>query len=403
MEVFLQQDVQSPNSKIKGCILPWMHIFGGLTGNFYLCCHAQFQTDTTIVGTYDQALGDIWNSEKYKKTRLDFLNNKIPSECIRACYDKEKQGSDSNRLQVNKRFSKDGYLQSQTNEDGSLDNKPTYLDIRFGNLCNFKCRMCGPDASTSWYKDTLETGWSKTMDYYTDNKDFWADVPQFIPDLEEVYFAGGEPFIQEGHYKMLTLLIESGYAKNIHLSYNTNLSYHKFKKYNLPELWAHFKKVSLWPSVDGYGSRVEYSRKGLSWSKFEKHAIMFKDNITTISSVISIYSITSMPDLILWCKRNNFNFYGTTLIQPSEQKVTCLPKETKQDIIKLYKKFTNDYKKLLTRHDIEQIKSWLSFMVSTDDSYLLPTFKKEQERLDLLRNESFTKTFPEFTSWYETI
>jgi len=42
-------------------------------------------------------------------------------------------------------------------------------------------------------------------------------------------------------------------------------------------------------------------------------------------------------------------------------------------------------------------------MVSTDDSYLLPTFKKEQERLDLLRNESFTKTFPEFTSWYETI
>jgi|TARA_R100001377_G_C3117150_1_gene84672 hypothetical protein len=110
-----------------------------------------------------------------------------------------------------------------------------------------------------------------------------------------------------------------------------------------------------------------------------------------------------MPNLILWCKRNNFNFYGTTLIEPSEQKVTCLPKEAKQDIIKLYKKFTNDYKKLLTRHDIEQIKSWLSFMVSTDDSYLLSTFKKEQERLDSLRNESFIKTFPEFTSWYETI
>ena len=74
-----------------------MHIFGGLTGNFYLCCHAQFQTDTTIVGTYDQSLGDIWNSAQYKKTRLDFLKNKIPTECIKACYDKEKQGSGSNR------------------------------------------------------------------------------------------------------------------------------------------------------------------------------------------------------------------------------------------------------------------------------------------------------------------
>ena len=78
MEASLQQDVQFPNNKIKGCILPWMHIFGGLTGNFYLCCHAQFQTDTTIVGTYDQSLGDIWNSDQYKKTRLDFLKNKIP-------------------------------------------------------------------------------------------------------------------------------------------------------------------------------------------------------------------------------------------------------------------------------------------------------------------------------------
>jgi len=130
---------------------------------------------------------------------------------------------------------------------------------------------------------------------------------------------------------------------------------------------------------------------------------MFKDNITTISAVISIYSITSMPDLILWCKRNNFYFYGTTLIEPIYQKVTCLPKESKQDVIQLYKKFTTEYKALLSLHDLEQIKSWLSFMVSTDDSYLLSEFKKETERLDILRKESFTDTFPEFCSWYKNI
>ena len=42
-------------------------------------------------------------------------------------------------------------------------------------------------------------------------------------------------------------------------------------------------------------------------------------------------------------------------------------------------------------------------MVSTDDSYLLPIFKKETERLDVLRKESFVNTFPEFASWYETL
>jgi len=263
--------------------------------------------------------------------------------------------------------------------------------------------MCGPDASTSWYTDTLEMGWSKTMDHYTDNKDFWADVPQFIPNLEEVYFAGGEPFIQEGHYKMLNLLIESGYAKNIHISYNTNLSYSKFKKYNLPDLWLNFKKVSLWPSVDGYGSRVEYTRKGLSWSKFEKHAIMFKDHIQTISCVINIYSITSMPDLILWCKRNGFDFYGSTQTDPSYQKITCLPKESKKQVLAIYKKFIKEYRTILTVYDLEQLKNWLSYMTSIDESDQLLKFKQETERVDKLRNESFTETFPEFALWYETL
>jgi len=403
LEASLQQDEQSPNNNIKGCILPWMHIFGSLSGNFYLCCHAEFVPNTKIMGTHKQSLDSIWNSLDYKQVRLNFLKNKIPTECVHACYDKEKQGSGSNRLQVNQRFQKYAYIQDKTNSDGSVDSTPTYLDIRFGNLCNFKCRMCGPAASTSWYKDSNDPKWSKTLDYFTDNENFWKDVPQYIPNLEEVYFAGGEPFIQEGHYKMLNVLIDSGYAKNIHVSYNTNLSYSKFKKYDLTHLWGNFKKVSIWPSVEGYGSRVEYSRKGLSWSKFEKHAILFKEHIQTVSSVINIYSITSMPDLILWCKRNGFDFYGSTQIEPSFQRVTCLPKEAKQQVLSIYKKFIQEYKTILTSNDIEQIKSWLSFMVSADDSFLLPIFKKETERLDKLRNESFTKTFPEFASWYESI
>ena len=379
-----------------------MHIFGGLRGTFHLCCHAEFQPNTTIVGDHSQKLEDIWNSEVYKKVRLDFLNNKIPNDCITACYNKEKQGSISNRQQVNSRFNKKAYLQDKTNIDGSIDSKPTYLDIRFGNLCNFKCRMCGPDASTSWYTDSIEPR-NSVIDYFSDNDIFWKDIPKFLPQLEEVYFAGGEPFIQDGHYKMLNLLIDSGYAKNINISYNTNLSYSKFKKHDLKTLWANFNKVSVWPSVEGYGRRAEYSRKGLSWSNFEKHVSLFKDNITTISSVINIYSITSMPALILWCKHNNFNFFGTTLNSPTELKVTCLPKQAKQDIITLYKKFIIEYKAILTVNDLDQIKTWLLFMSSEDTSYLLPTFKAEQERLDILRKESFTNIFPEFATWYNNI
>ena len=42
-------------------------------------------------------------------------------------------------------------------------------------------------------------------------------------------------------------------------------------------------------------------------------------------------------------------------------------------------------------------------MTSSDDSNLLHDFKIETERLDSLRRESFTDTFPEFATWYKTL
>ena len=401
MEDSLQQEEQS--RKVKGCILPWMHLYGSLSGDYHLCCHAQYvEPSDGVVGKKDQSLIDVWNSDVYKKTRKNLLNNKIPYVCKVACYDKEKLGSDSNRLQVNKRFSHLSGLQNLTNEDGSLDVYPSYLDIRFGNLCNFKCRTCGPEASTSWYKDS-PFKMTKVIDPYTDNIVFWNSLPPLLPYLRDVYFAGGEPFIQDGHYKLLKILIDQGYSKNINLQYNTNLSYTKYKKHDLISYWNNFKSVKVWPSCDGYGSRAEYNRSGLSWDTFSKNCSYFKKYISSISSVLSIFSITSMPDLILWCKQNDFDFYGTTLVYPENQSVTCLPTTQKNDIVKLYKKFVTDYSEILTSHDLNQIKSWLLYIKNRYDSKLLDKFKTEQQRLDKLRNESFLTTFPEYASWYTNI
>ena len=43
-----------------------------------------------------------------------------------------------------------------TNADGSIDKEKfpiSFLDIRFGNLCNLKCAMCSPTDSNQWYDD----------------------------------------------------------------------------------------------------------------------------------------------------------------------------------------------------------------------------------------------------------
>ena len=161
---------------IKGCILPWIHLYGDVQGQYKLCCH--IASPAYNMGSYQEPISSIFNNEKYKKIRTQMLSGNIPEMCKKTCYDIEDLGGESNRQQVNKRFGKFAKLQDYTNKDGSVNNNPIYLDIRFGNKCNFKCRICGPFASSAWFKDAQKISEFKNSpkqleDYYTDSQDFW--------------------------------------------------------------------------------------------------------------------------------------------------------------------------------------------------------------------------------------
>lgn len=403
MEGSLQQEEQSQNNNITGCILPWIHLYGNILGEYKVCCFADYVPDTEILGTYQDSITDVWNNKNYQHIRKSFLKGNIPLQCEQACYSKEYTGNVSSRQISNKKYSQYATLQNNTNSSGIVTHTPPYLDIRFGNLCNFKCRTCGPDASTSWYKEYPDFRYKKAIDNYTNNTIFWDSLDNIASSIEHVYFAGGEPFVQDGHYKLLEFLIKNNYSKNIEITYNTNLSYDKYKNYDLATLWNSFKSVSLWPSIDGYGKKAEYTRSGLSWDTFEKNTLKFSNRITTLSAVISIYSITSMPNLILWCKKYNLSFNGTTLLIPSYQSVTCLPSEVKYKISSLYSAFLSNYSSMLESYEIDDINDWISYMNSKDDSDKLLEFKSYNNNLDKNRKESFIEVFPEYASWYNNI
>lgn len=379
-----------------------MHLFGSIRGEYKICCFAEYAPDSPILGTSTDPIDSVWNGNALKSIRKNFLEgNKIPA-CEYSCYNKERLGSQSHRQIMNANYKHLQYLQESTKEDGFLANYPVYLDVRFGNTCNFRCRMCGPHSSTSWYKE-MPSELKYPIDKYTDNDTFWKNIDKIAPSIQDIYFAGGEPFVQEGHYKLLEHLIHNDYARNISLSYNTNLSYKKFKKYDIKDLWSNFNNIKLWPSCEGYGSRVDYSRKGFSWQQFEENVNYYKEYIQTISAVINIYSISTMPEFILWAKSKNLNVHGTTLIDPSHMSVTCLPKEAKKQINQKFKKFLLSKYEIISKQELEMIKSWLTYMNSTDDSHLLKEFKDFNTKYDLTRNENFESTFPEYAEWYKTI
>ena len=83
--------------------------------------------------------------------------------------------------------------------------------------------------------------------------------------VNNLFFAGGEPLIQDKHYEILQYCIDNNLAKDIDLVYNTNFSKLKYKKWNVLELWKHFKRVACGTSLDDFKERGEYQRTNIKW------------------------------------------------------------------------------------------------------------------------------------------
>ena len=390
---------------VKGCILPWMHLYGDVQGQYKLCCH--IASPAYNMGSYQEPISSIFNNEKYKKIRTQMLSGNIPEMCKKTCYDIEDLGGESNRQQVNKRFGKFAKLQDYTNKDGSVNNNPIYLDIRFGNKCNFKCRICGPFASSAWFKDAQKISEFKNSpkqleDYYTDSQDFWDYLQKIKKSVKCFYFAGGEPLLMDGHYKLLQWFIDNN-KTDVELTYNTNLSTLKYKNYDVFELWKHFKNVSLWPSVDGYKTHCQYSRTNFNWDIFESNLLKTKKYVNTVSSTTSIYSILTTPELIAHMKTLGIATYLSILDFPPHCDMRLLPDNIK---IKINRKFELLRRKFsFTSDQEENILSNIRYLNKNieDKNTLLKKFKLYNEQVDHLNNTSFVKIYPELAEWYETI
>ena len=408
LEASLQQDEQFPVNKDTKCILPWIHQHGDISGNYALCCFTLNKPDRSdVFFSKDESPLKAWNSDYLKSARLAMLSKKRISACS-VCYNVEDNGVESHRQRVNNKFSNYSYLYSTTKPDGSLKTPPIYLDFRFGNLCNFSCRMCGSDASSSWVKESKALGYLDKdapafVDEWTDNNLFWRDLDTIKNSVKLVYFAGGEPLVQEGHYKFLKFMIDNN-CTDIELNYNTNLSYNgSFKGNDVFEMWSKFKEVALWPSIDGFGKKAEYGRKGLNWGLFSKNANKFNSLISSYSIVNNIYSITSIPDLLLWIKKQNKSFFITNLTHPLKMSVTILDKETKKTISNQYKKFLLDNLDSFTETEVKNILDVIKYMMSSDNSNQDKIFYSYNETLDSMRKESFIEVYPELAEWYKNI
>jgi organic radical activating enzyme len=398
------------------CMLPWMHLHITPTGRAGPCCIAECcNTQESMGNSRNQSLEELVNSEGMRQLRLDMLHGRKNSNCIK-CYAHEKENISTFRMTSKQRWGHlfDEVISNTNFIDGSVNNfKMRYFDIRFSNICNFKCRTCGSQFSSQWELEDLKNGVNSDRVPKNNNPKFLEDVMAHIDHIETAYFAGGEPLITEEHYIVLEELIRKG-KTDIQLVYNTNMSNLNYKNKDILNLWKHFSnKIDIWASIDHYGERAEYIRHGTDWDTVEKNYLMAKNtpylNIQA-NTVLSVFNCLTIYEFYKYMIDHNMMTPTDSIhtlyhmSDPAYFSIHILPEDLKQQ----GKESLQKTLELLKKHNfnIDQItqfetaQRWLYSEHTWEEQK--HKFREEITRVDTIRGESFVNTFPELSDLYTT-
>ena len=402
------------------CTMPWVHLHVTTGGWVRPCCIADW--NQPLGNIKEETYDELWNNQEFRDFRRRLMLDQKDSRCS-ACYEKEKAGEWSQRLDSFRKFQETAApWVLNTQEDGtSLDSKPVYWDIRFSNICNMRCRMCGHFSSSRWFQDAKKLnedhgdrsylqGTYDTQAIITgtnDSMELLNRLEEYLPYVEELYFAGGEPLIMDEHYRILEFLYKHE-LWDTRIRYSTNLSKLTYKRSDVVELWKNFKWVECVASVDTFGPRAENLRKDTVWDEIVANAERIKREAPNvwfrIAPTVQIMSIYTIPKLHLdWVARGLINpndcFYNI-LSTPKHHNIQALPPHMKDEVEQIYLDY---WKQLETeypdarKHDVKMtMDQTLQFMRDDqlDESYL-QTFVTKTKQLDQLRGENTPAAFPE--------
>jgi len=348
--------------------------------------------------TEDTTQSKRWHHPILTAFRTKFLAGEKPSECKR-CWDEENAGIPSLRQRSNN-ANPNAYVDSVLT--GAWKLGPQEVVLKTTNVCNLACRSCaGWDSSYFWPegefytnnyntkkinpKGTLVAGndYTRSRDKVYHRSDLWttADLSQ----IKKFNFFGGEPLLDKQHRLILERLISNGRAKDVTLFYSTNTQQIAS---HLEHLWKHFKRIEIFFSIDGIEDQFEYLRWPGKWSKTLDTISWFKNleikypNVDWYfqgSQCVSILNISDYWKTSNWLKENLGAVYFNIVDHPPHLRMTQIPDENKKLI---YDKIPDD-----------GIKNY--FMSEQSNPDLLKKMIIWTRRMDLYRNQDFTKTFPE--------
>lgn len=455
------------------CALPWLHLSSRPDGKMRTCCTSnassvQDPNSTKMPGNGEvgvikndrgesvnfntTTLEEAWNSSYMRNVRNMMIRGEQPASCIK-CYKEEDAGHLSKRNWETEYWGNRYNLEelvAETQEDGTIPPKIRYIDLRMGSKCQLACVMCSPHDSSGWISDwqaihpqiqndrlKRNQNWDNkglshgsSYNWHKNNPRFWEDLMNQIPNMYQLYFAGGEALIIDEHYELLEECIKRGVAKNIELRYNSNAVEWRD---DLFDLWNEFKRVRFHYSVDAHGEQNDYIRYPSDWYARQEEVFHILDNtndnieVTTATTLMAL-NVPYIPEFIQWKVQQGFKKINKWPLGagginmhfaywPPQLNVKALPQDVKAQITRKYEEefypwveenwqlFTGVKEAGITKEDflaasygMKRYRGIINFMNAEDWSERMPEMQEWVQRINNQRgwNEKFYDVFPIF-------
>lgn len=418
------------------CAMKWLHETLYLhTGDNHSCYHPR--PHHISLDEIEKNPAALHNTEWKKQQRKTMLEGGRPEECYYCWNIEDLEGEHlSDRMFHSSSNFAEPILEDLAKLPWNADVNPRYLEVSFGNGCNYRCGYCCPQASTLWMDEIQKYG-NYDLTYnqygieflnngnYYGPKDknpyvdaFWKWWPSLKKDLWTLRITGGEPLMNPGAMQFFDLL-EKEPAPQLDISINSNLGVTSQKidrMYERVESLLAQKKIKrfrLFTSIDTWGPQAEYMRTGLKlqhWERNLKKALGMGFEVSLMCT-FNVLCVTNYKNLMFKMKEwraefgyESIRFDCPYLKEPPHWMINILPEsfmhymhdtldfidkdsDFRPDEYERFKRVTNYMK--TNPVDVNKIRQ------GQRDFYVF--FTENDKRL----GTNLLKIFPEYTEFYK--
>ena len=253
---------------------------------------------------------DSWSNNKFKTLRTNQLNGIWDEDGCKSCWYKETNGQKSRRNRwVESELKYMGAENVYAQNLSVRRNTIKHLYMNFNNICNFKCRMCGPHYSNAWVSD-----WRKLEMDHSDHIQAkqQIDVDKFLhefgPELDQlhgIWITGGEPFMDDSVFDFFDKLKQYCDPAQLKVLITTNAS--KLDVHRLEEL-SGFKRLQIHVSIDATGDLYKYMRGyNYTWEQIDSKIKLLHQQQKiynyklSLNGTYQLHNMLNLEEFYNWC------------------------------------------------------------------------------------------------------